>query len=186
MANQTEHWKSRPPLSRVHLCLLAVLLPVAGIALLILVKLPKAVASLTWPTTEGTVISSEVAEAGFSYTEGWYPHVSYCYSVNGKDYVSGDVEVIGVANGSTADYARQVVERYPVGEQVEVYYAPDNPSVALLESGIPNNGVFTPLLFFAGVAGGVLLFCAGFLCIWGAIIWERWTQTIAGRSESAA
>jgi hypothetical protein len=186
MANQTEHWKSRPPLSRVHLCLLAALLPVAGIALLILVRLPKAVVSLSWPATEGTVVSSELAETGFSTDEGWYPHVLYRYSVDGKDYVSDDVEVIGVANGSTDYYARRVIERYPVGAQVEVHYAPDSPAVALLESGMPNNDIFTSLLFLGGAAGGVLLLCVGLLCIWGIVVWKRWAQAITYRSESAA
>jgi hypothetical protein len=164
-----KHQKTQPSLSKVHLGLFAALSLVAGIALLFLVRLPKVVTSLSWPTTTGVVVSSEVVETGFFTDEGWYPRVSYRYSVDGKNYVSTDVEVVGVANGNADYYARRVVERYSVGEQVEVHYAPDNPAVALLESGVPDNDVFISSLFLAGVVGGVVFLCIGLLCIWGVL-----------------
>jgi hypothetical protein len=127
-----------------------------GVALLFAVGLPKAVTSPYWPTTEGIVISSKVAESGFSDNAAWHPYVSYRYSVRGKEYISEDIEVIRVNNGNTDYYARQVVERYPVGRRVKVYYVHDNPAMALLEPGVPDNDIFASALLL--VIGGVGLF----------------------------
>lgn len=38
---------------------------------------------------------------------------------------------------SGGSWAYKVVERYPVGAQVMVYYDPSNPSDAILERGMP-------------------------------------------------
>lgn len=59
--------------------------------------------------------------------------------------------------------ARKVVERYPAGAQVMVYYNPEKPSEALLERGMP--GIIKLLwiilivldIFLCGL-GAVLLF----------------------------
>jgi hypothetical protein len=164
----------RQPLLKVALSPFAGLSLVAGVALILSVQLPKALASLRWPITKGAVVSSEVVVIGISNWEGWHPRVSYRYSVDGKDYVSNDIEVIDLGNGNTDYYAQRVVEKYPPGEQLEVHYDPDNPAVALLESGIPDNDIFISLGFVVGAAGGVALVFVGLFCICGLATWGRW------------
>jgi hypothetical protein len=151
----------RPRLSRGNLTLFAVLSLMAGVVLLLVVRLPRAIASLNWPATQGIVIASKVEASGFSTDESRVPSVSYRYSVNGKEYVSSAIEVVVVGNGNTDSSARQVVERYPRGKQVEVHYDPGDPARAYLEPGFPNNDIFVSLLFIAGVGMGFLLLCAG-------------------------
>lgn len=158
--------------SRAYLGLFAALLLLAGMALLFLVRVPKAIASLTWPTTEGVVISSRVVETGPATDVSWYPHVSYRYSANGKEYTSQAIEVIVVANGNTDFQARRVTERYPAGKRVQVHYDLDNPAVALLEAGVPDNDVSTSFLFFAGIAGAFVLLCVGLPWVWAVVAWN--------------
>ena len=164
--------QARQPPSKGSLALFAALSLAAGVMLLLVARLPRAIASLGWPATEGVVISSEVAESGLYTDESWYPHVSYRYSVNGEEYTSEEIEVIQVANSSTDYYANQVVERYPKDKRVEVHYDPGNPAIAVLEPGVPDNGVFASILFFACVGGGLVLLCVGLLSVVGLAKWK--------------
>lgn len=134
-------------------------------------KLPMAIASVGWPTTEGVVVLSEVGEGGSGqYTEGWWPRVSYRYSVNGREYTSDSVEVEDVGNGNTDRFAWQVVQRYPAGKHVKVYYDPRDPSIAVLEPGIPNNeGGLWSILTLGVIGIGSLLVCIGLLGVFGLI-----------------
>jgi hypothetical protein len=59
-----------------------------------------------------------------------------------------------------------------------VHYDPDNLSAALLEPGVPDNEVFTFLLYVVGVAGGAVLLSVGLLCAWDVASWERWAHII--------
>ena len=106
----------------------------------IIFKWPRSISSSSWPTVVGVVISSEVEEECCSdYSTGWWPRVSYSYTVNGKKYTADNIEVIDVGNGNTDIYAKQVVDYYQVGMEVQVHYNPDNPAVAVLEPGFPTN-----------------------------------------------
>lgn len=146
----------------------------AGMAILLLAtiifKLPRAIASLNWPTAKGVVISSEVYEGCCGeYSEGWWPRVSYHYSVNGRTYVSDRIEVEDVGSGNNSYFAERTVQRYPQGEHVQVYYDPRNPAIAVLEPGIPDNaGTLWPTLIAAVTAAGGILVAAGLL----GIVWR--------------
>lgn len=120
----------------------------------------RAVSSRDWPTAEGTIVSSEVDSEtrsvgdGQSSTSCW-PKVGYDYTVNDKTY-SGDTIAFsslrsGPHIGSGRAEAQVVVDRYPVGKQVRVYYNPKDPEIAALESGD------TALNFIAPVAGVFLI-----------------------------
>ena len=112
-----------------------------------ILQLPIAAASLSWPTVEGSILSSEVYEQCCGeYAEGWFPKVSYSYSVGGKEYISDKVEFVSMGDGNTNYFAQQVIRRYPVGKRVKVYYNSLDPAVAVLEPGIPDNHYFFYLI----------------------------------------
>ncbi len=87
-----------------------------------------------WPSTMGTVMMSTVDRRSTSegYTD--YPVVQYSYQVGGQSYQSYKLAP-GPEIGGTG--ARKVVERYPAGAQVMVFYNPQNASDSVLERKAP-------------------------------------------------
>ena len=88
-----------------------------------------------WPSTMGTVKMSAIEQRSSSeggYTD--YPVVQYSYQVGGQAYQSYKLAPGPEVGGSGA---RKVVERYPAGAQVMVFYNPENPSEAVLERKAP-------------------------------------------------
>ena len=88
-----------------------------------------------WPSTMGTVSTSYLERRHSS--EGGstnYPVVHYSYQVGGQAY-EGNKLAPGPEVGGTG--AGKVVDRYPVGAQVMVFYNPQNPSHAVLETKAP-------------------------------------------------
>lgn len=140
----------------------------------VIFKWPRIISSSWWPTVVGVVTSSEV-EGGIGtsdYDSGWWPNVSYNYHVDGKTYTANNIEVIDVGNGNTDNYAKQVVERYPVGKEVQVHFDPGNPAIAVLDPGIPTNiGGLNSITFIAFQVGVVVIgvgsFCIGLAGIFG-------------------
>ena len=88
-----------------------------------------------WPSTMGTVNASYLERR--SSSEGGstnYPVVQYSYQIGGQLY-QGAKLAPGPEVGGTG--AGKVVERYPAGAQVMVFYNPQNPSEAVLERKAP-------------------------------------------------
>jgi hypothetical protein len=132
-------------------------------------QLPAAVASLSWPTIDGSILSSEVYEQCCGeYSEGWFAKVSYRYSLAGREYISDKVELVSVGDSNTGYFAHEVIRRYPVGKTVAVYYNPSNPGIAVLEPGIPNDHYLFFLIQIVIALAAVFL-CLGLLGILGII-----------------
>lgn len=88
-----------------------------------------------WPSTMGTVIASYLESR--SSGEGGstnYPVVQYSYQVGGQAFHSAKLAP-GPEVGGTG--AGKIVDRYPMGAQVMVFYDPKNPSDAVLERKAP-------------------------------------------------
>lgn len=89
-----------------------------------------------WLSTTGTILMSTLeARRGSKGHYVNYPVVVYHYRVGGASYESRKVSP-GMEWGGTG--AGKVVERYPTGSQVTVYYNPENPTEALLERKAPS------------------------------------------------
>jgi len=119
----------------------------------------KVAQAASWPSTMGTVTSSRIELR--SSSEGGstpYPIVNYAYQVMGQPYQGAKV-MPGPEKGGSG--ARKVVERYPAGAQVMVYYNPEKPSKALLERGTPG---FVRLFWI------ILIILDIFLCGLGAVL----------------
>lgn len=113
----------------------------------------------SWPSTLGTVTQSRIQMR--SSGEGGstaYPLVEYAYQVVGQAYQNTKVMPGPDIGGSGA---RNVVDRYPAGAQVMVYYNPVKPSESLLERSMPG------FLRFFWV---VLIILNVFLCGLGAVL----------------
>lgn len=115
-------------------------------------------ASESWPAAAGTIITSELQSRrngdGYSYSA----RIIYQYSVDGEQFESGGVTV---ADGSSSrpNNAQNRVAKYPVGEQVEVFYNPEVPTQTVLETGAPQ------LLRWLNWAGIALIVLGGWVLV---------------------
>jgi len=126
--------------------------------------LKTATASQQWPTAQGKVqavtVTRDRTSTSSSPTYTYAYTVTYRYEVNSNPY-RGDRYSLG--NGSTAskrypersEATAAAAKNYRIGQSVEVYYNPADPTSAVLKPGA-NISTFVPLilgLFF--IASGV-------------------------------
>jgi len=128
--------------------------------------LVRARASAGWASTEAAVRSSEVAKKRHTSWTGrrrrtsivYSPRVRYEYVVDGRTYTC-DCVSFGDHSSSDAARAQKVVNRYPKGTKVTAYYDPEDPRLAVLETGT-SWSTYAPLgigLLFVVIGGLVLL-----------------------------
>lgn len=84
--------------------------------------------STGWPTTTGRITAAETVKVLFRRQ----PRVTYSYSVNGASFAS---QRISFAGGYRPKETDVILARYPIGKEVPVSYAPENPAEATLETG---------------------------------------------------
>jgi hypothetical protein len=101
----------------------------------------------TWPSIAGVVTAAEMIEHRHrnskthtvSYT--YEPKVEYSYTVLGTAYAGKKVSY------GPQSYARgkaeQIMARYPLGQQVSVFYNTENPADSVLDPAAPNTTVST-------------------------------------------
>jgi|WetSurMetagenome_2_1015567.scaffolds.fasta_scaffold311555_2 hypothetical protein len=102
----------------------------------------RANASETWPAVEAHILNSriEVEREGFSDTHYggrityYYPQVLYEYEVRGLKYQS--TRLLFVQVNYTRAEAEAAIARYPAGGQAMAHVHPENPRLAVLESGL--------------------------------------------------
>jgi len=102
-----------------------------------------------WPSAKGKVIASGArkhqGESHTYYTIG----LVYAYSVEGAEHRSKRVDFDVVSSYAEWQAAEQVLNRYPLGTEVDVFYNPDNPQLAVLERTV--SGLNTALFLTGGV-----------------------------------
>ena len=113
-----------------------------------------------WPSTLGTVNASYLERRSSSSDSGStnYPVVQYSYQVGGQAY-QGTKLAPGPEVGGTG--AGKVVARYPAGAQVMVFYNPQTPSDAVLETRAPAQWIMWLILIIFDVA-----LCGAIPIIW--------------------
>lgn len=148
-----------------------------GIGLFILRKAIRnrrvAAAAAQWPTTKGTVISSDVvkrvsrSEQEFDY---FVPQIRYEYVANGIRR-HGDVIRIGLDDMGYPEErkAREHIALYPVGTTIPVRYDPQDPEHAVLEIGqVAVTRKILAGVIFAGIGIAAIVFA-----IWSASLPTR-------------
>ena len=111
-------------------------------------------ASYQWPAAQGTVValvakSWQDSERVMKY----FGRVAYKYEVNGKTY-SSDLTDFGPGTKQSDQAAALAdVRQYHPGDKVNVFYDPNDPSVGVLEKGIPQ---IDKILFIILAVGSVV------------------------------
>lgn len=99
----------------------------------------RAVAMSRWPTAKGSVTSS------WDMLDG--ERMNYAYSVGARRYVGHQVGIVRQGRSTLDAAAQEIVEKYPPGADVTVYYDPKHPATAVLEprnmQGVMSSTVFT-------------------------------------------
>lgn len=80
----------------------------------------------------GVVLQSYVESHSDSDGTTYSPFVEYEYEVGGRTY-RGDRDSMFSFSSSSRSTAREVVDRYPEGKRVEVYYDPDDHAESVLD-----------------------------------------------------
>lgn len=115
-----------------------------------------------WPSTPGKVLVSETqakikapGDPGFNFHDTEVenlPRVEYEYKVDGKTYRNGRITI----GEKTSEYEiEEILERYPIGAEVTVFYDPANPQTAVLDRDVMD--------------GKLLLGCALLALIFGVL-----------------
>ena len=96
--------------------------------------------SRNWPTTEGKITQSGVDMSQSRDDEGeiktsYGASIQYTYSVSGQELV-GERRTFTNVRTNSSRRAEQIVERYPQGSSVTVYYTEEDPSLSVLEPGV--------------------------------------------------
>ena len=110
------------------------------------------VESNSWPTIDGVIITSQIEQQTSTSGEGAnkkttvksVPKIAYQYQVGGQLYKNTKISFL-----SSSGNASRIVDQYPEGKTVRVYYNPDKPKQAVLVPGGPGLNVVP--YFFAVV-----------------------------------
>ncbi|WP_425619200.1 DUF3592 domain-containing protein [Anatilimnocola sp. NA78] len=105
----------------------------------------------SWPATKGTILKSELTST-FHGTTTYEAQIEYEYQVGEEKYLSKQVRTRGTGTKHQVDVAR-LVQKFPAGQEVDVYYDPANPSDAYLETGVDFVNyiiIVSPLIFALG------------------------------------
>jgi len=117
--------------------------------------------SKNWLSTNGKIISSDL-DAHISTDDDGYQtttylaKVNFTYEVSGRTYKSDRVNFDYGMRTSNVRKPQSVVEQYPSGSDVTVYYDPEDPQQSVLEKRV--NGAFTTIMVSAVFIGiGVIV-----------------------------
>jgi hypothetical protein len=89
-------------------------------------------ASLAWQMTTGKITKSRVEVSG-GETTSVSPRIAYEYEVYGKSYQGEQIRAGGLWVSGPTRSAYDIVDAYPVGATVTVYYDPNKPEDSALE-----------------------------------------------------
>ncbi len=114
-----------------------------------------AMASNSWPTTDGVVVSSGIEQStsgtGTARSTSYHARVEYTYEVAGMVYQAGRVSFKDDVS-KTRGHAEEIAGGYAVGDAVVVAYEEDDPGNAVLEPGL-SPASFMYLVFGLAVLG---------------------------------
>ncbi len=138
-------------------------LEIAGVSLVAIAinAIVPAWRSKRWLPTRGKIMTSRaVASAGpVQWGRGttllWDPGIVYQYTVEGTTYRGTRLNFNG--HVPTVIRVQRIVDRYPIGQPVTVWYNPVDPSSAVLEPGPANPLALELCLGLVFIAIGILL-----------------------------
>ena len=105
--------------------------------------------SNNWEPTNGRIVKSEIEVSGYGRRRRSRAVVSYSYVVKGKRYECDNIQFGGLSIGSSIAglFGKpQVLEDYPKGKSVRVFYNPNNPDDAVLKRKLPASTYVTMII----------------------------------------
>lgn len=117
------------------------------------IPLTKGIIRITWPTTTGIILTSELEQG--PYARAMYVRLSYEYSVGDNKFMGSNIHNPQNTLFRKAGAEKRVKIKYAPQNQVKVYYNPHQPELAFLE---PGPGVEEIFIFCLGLflfVGGI-------------------------------
>jgi hypothetical protein len=118
-------------------------------------------ASLAWPSTQGTVTSSEVVRYKTKGGPQFIAKIGFDYAVEGAKLAGNRLRFGNYAAAQAK--AQEDAAKYPVGANVDVRYDPANPSSSVLEPGKGGVSVWGIVLAITGAILFVLALMVAFI-----------------------
>jgi hypothetical protein len=117
----------------------------------------------SFPSIIGTILSTKINEVNDDGRIYYCPEVQYKFAVNGVFYESNQMNFRGVVNcEDTPDKASAIIDKYPKGSQVIVYYKPNNPQYSALKfSSITGDTIAWSIGGAIILSGGVVFLLVG-------------------------
>ena len=157
MAIRIGNTRSRKP-GNANPVTLGIIFALVGSALFFLFALPPlqySMASSSWPTVSGTVTRSDVDVWKSDGKTHYQPDIAYTYFVDGKKYSSSKITVGDPPLDNSVAPAKRMQAKYPVGDEVMVYYDPELPESSALEPGTKSGdyllAAIAAIFFFVGI-----------------------------------
>ena len=139
-----------------------------GITIAGIVGIQRAKESTDWPEVRGRIVSSSI-DSKISTNTGkqdskprskkkrtYFPKIRYQYSVEGKT-LTGTRIAYGDLGSENKSSVRRIVNRYPTGKEVSVFYRPSDPKECLLEPGVKGQTWFLPIFGLVFCVGGIVM-----------------------------
>jgi hypothetical protein len=99
--------------------------------------------SRNWLSTKGVIAVSEVHQ--IPRKTKFFPRIKYEYQVNRRSFHSRIIFIGHFIKTYSEAFSRDMVNNYPQGQDIKVYYNPSYPALSVLEPGI-NRGIISNLL----------------------------------------
>jgi hypothetical protein len=150
-------WKDRPlPRKRGVLYAAIFILLFTGLLIMIVgsARIRRDLEIQSWPSVTGEIISSDVAGS-----RAFHPEITYSYTIDGVRYIGiSDLKMPGFGGKrSRLETAEIIVEEYPPGSGVDVYYDPDIPKQSTLYAGLSYGACLQMTFGFLLYLGGVFM-----------------------------
>ena len=87
----------------------------------------------SWPSTEGTVLATNIRRYNDEGTIRFAPEVDYEYQVAGQTYKSSEIRPEVFISFLDEDEAKRFLQKYAAGNKVRVFYDPATPTKAVIE-----------------------------------------------------
>jgi Protein of unknown function (DUF3592) len=125
-----------------------------------------ALAQTTGLITKSEVLTGRSTRGSSSAT----PRVTYAFLVDGKAYESHRISCEMAFRGPFSEPAEQVINRWPAGKVVPVYYDPDDPTCSVLTKITPHGRPYQTYAYC-----GVLVLWPWLIPLfaWGLILTQR-------------
>lgn len=114
-----------------------------------------------WLQTKGTIISSsiEISKSPINkkYDDCYRPSVSYNYIINNISFISNRIYFGDKIFTSFSLNSEGIIEKFPIGKSITVYYNPVNQEEATLTAGIKLHQIIYALVSITTIIMGILI-----------------------------